>query len=70
MDASAAKRARTVEPESFNFLYDNVIAINYLLDDIWVLFVSNSDRWHSIVVEKRTWSSIKDREGEITRLEP
>jgi len=35
------------------FLYDSVIAINYLLDDIWVLFVSNSDRWHSIVVAKK-----------------
>ena len=51
VDATAAKRA-----ELWNlrvFLYDNVIAINYLFDDIWVLFVSNSDRWHSIVVEKK-----------------
>ena len=33
-------------------VHDNVVAINYLLDNIWVFFVGNSDCWHSSVVQK------------------
>ena len=33
-------------------VHDNVVAINYLLDNIWVFFVSNSDCWHFSVVQK------------------